>query len=334
MLKIKPLEDKLSFDYNYRKEFMNYTGRANDEVKELKIRKLEKILDETLEENAVLKLNIKELEKVIKSIKTDFKNIENSKNSYKSVFFDREKDLLETVKLLEFENRKLEQKINDINQECKDKVHNLTMDNDKYRDIKYSTGINTKSIYNSTRNEFSKYLEDLNIENLKQEKIIDIFNNFFEKYNIRLMSKYTKVFDYENVKLLLIEFENKHLSYYNNNIRTIPNSPTNVKEDNKIQDYPNMNTQQYNSTKSRVDTFATINEINTPKSENVINNEENLTKLEKRIVELENNFSKMHNTSTSISKPKSSKTLVKKNTLTPTTKKIGLTLDSTKSKRK
>src|SRR5690349_2061099 len=111
MLKKKPFEDKLNFDYKYKTEYMNYTGQANEEVKDLKIRKLEKFLSETLEENASMKLTIKELEKVIASIKKDFKNIEVSKDSYKSVFLEREKDYLETISLLELENKKLDQKI-------------------------------------------------------------------------------------------------------------------------------------------------------------------------------------------------------------------------------
>jgi hypothetical protein len=155
----------------------------NEESIKLTQNNLENTLDSLLEENAKLKLLLEEKEKIIQILNN--LNLTNDKNS--DVFFEREKDLIETIKLLQNENKKLKEKNidNQTSESCK-----LCANNKIYKQ-------------NSSTN------NDTEILVIKYEKITDILTSFFSKYDkiFTEIKFHINRFDFENLRNTLADFQ-------------------------------------------------------------------------------------------------------------------------------
>jgi hypothetical protein len=154
----------------------------NQETLKLKQNNLENTYDCLLEENAKLKLLLEEKEKTI--LKLNNLNLSHEKNS--DVFFEREKDLIETVKLLQNENKKLK--------DTQSGIHTIE-----------SCKISGNNFYKQTNN--SNFDSDLLV--IKYEKIIDILTSFFSKYD-KIFTDITfhiNKFDFENLRTTLSDFQ-------------------------------------------------------------------------------------------------------------------------------
>jgi hypothetical protein len=142
-----------------------------EDYKALKQRRIEKIYEDTLKENAELKLSIKDKDNTISELRSNNNFFERDNKTNSIVFLEREKDLIETIKLLDIDNKRLEEKIKELKIELSKKSKDLDMALNLNREFKFSNSPNFKT--------FSSNDDDLQLLSAKYDKIIETFINFF-----------------------------------------------------------------------------------------------------------------------------------------------------------
>jgi hypothetical protein len=177
---------------------------ANEDLNLFKNSKFQKLVDTLIEENAELKIRLQESDKQLSLSKSNLKSREQENYSNSQIFIDRERDLIETVNLLDIDNKKLNERLSELKFELMKKS----------KDLEQALSINESVLYNrnNLNNSNLKGMvdEEYLFKCLKLEKVIEVMNNFFKKFDIcKDLASNIKIFDYEGIRIKLNELEQK-----------------------------------------------------------------------------------------------------------------------------
>lgn len=279
----------INHTYEHPEENNNFNSKT-DQFKNLKMKKMEKIIENYTSENSNLKLKIQDLENHIKYLTSGQLGFHQDVKMHTNLYQEREKDLLETLNLCEFEIKRLEEKVTNLENENRSKdrqIKLLMSDKDSAKDTNHNF---TNGSFSTREDNKLNFSEELNLRLLKFEKVVNMFSSFFSKFeNFSKITLFTKTFDFDNLKLKLVEFEMYINSLSNQNI-----------DKNTISCFG-----------SPINNSSTI--LKTPE-------QEIYSKLDSRLKELEFNFNSFNiskNNSTSKSNVKTPATKIKSNIMRP-----------------
>jgi hypothetical protein len=195
------------FDSHSPKSKIDTITEYNPDLNALKNSKIQKLVDCLIEENAELKIRLQESEKQLDLHKSNLSSLEKENYSNSQIFLDRERDLIETINLLDVENQKLKEKLNEMKFEMTKKSKDL----ERALSINDSV-INNRNNLNNSNLSIKKGMvdEEYLFKCLKLDKVIEVINNFFKKFEVDLENN-IKAFDYEGIRIKLNEFEEIHV---------------------------------------------------------------------------------------------------------------------------
>jgi hypothetical protein len=234
------------------------------ETKKLRLKEVQKQFDQSLEENAHLKLRIQELERYKSSVNDKFNTYDqsNMKNEMQSI--EKERELLGMISQLEHEKAKAEERLNKFQQIDKLKTQEIELMNQKIRDFELILDENTNEHIESIRG-LKNELDMLKLKDLENEKFFEILNYFFKKmstlYN-KFSSTQNTTNDERNSKEPKI-LQNKLLELENFIIKLL-NERTNLNQKySKIVDIHNKlthNSEMLDTSEIHLDNLRKLNE--------------------------------------------------------------------------
>ena len=225
------------------------------EFDKLKQRRIEKILDSYLEENVILKLKIQEMEENMKKMKYNSR-VSLYDPDFK-LFGIEEKELLNTIKILECENKKLE-------------IKNTELTNE----LNLKSKLNGKNVNKNIEND----AKDWQLLCLKLDRVIEIMLGFLSKYEpLTKITQIVKDFDYEMLKIKLSDFGNMITNLENNNLKNLHlnNLDHSFSAEKELSNVNQLSSNRLNNNSTSKDTILD-NDL--------------ITKLDSRLKQLESNF--------------------------------------------
>lgn len=213
--------------------------QLNDKYKSFRDNKMQNMLETYMQENAELKLKLKELEEKNRNLTGWRENARNDFNENNEMLYEREKDLLETVKLLNIDNKRLQEKVTELTQKPE------MLDSKSFSQLNC---VNMESLFRKER-------DDLQLTNKKLEKVINLFLSFIDKNfsyaDVADLNKYIQNFDFE-----LLNSKFKDL----NGILDLKNQTQHkIRDDNKMQGKEE-NEHEFYNTKNRDESYNLLNE--------------------------------------------------------------------------
>lgn len=186
----------------------NKDYNLNHDLEIFKNSKFQKLVDSLIQENAELKIRLQDSDRQLALSKSNLSSREQENYSNSQIFIERERDLIETVNLFDIENKKMNERLSEM------KIVLMK----KSKDLEMALSVN-ESVRNNRNNLNSSNLKGMVDEEylfkcLKLEKVIEVMNNFFKKFEVsKDLTSNIKNFDYEGIRIKLDELEQKFQNF-------------------------------------------------------------------------------------------------------------------------
>jgi hypothetical protein len=260
------------------------------EFRNLKIQKLEKLVNDYSDENSKLKFQIQKLQEELKFKNSHFNSSHFEYDKKSNIFYEREKELIETLKLMDLDNRKLTEKLEEqklLMTEKQKEVYSLKQKlNDSFDGKNFQ--INQIGIdLSKSKNDEELFWKEMSLKSLKLEKIINLFQFFFMK--LRNFKDFPSEKIIQNIKNNEIEDLQSNLKNFELVIKSLYEGIISSK-DREICHNQSFSNKNSNSPTSPRNTL-----------QQTMNSENDYSKLEIRLKELENNFKNLSQQDSKIS---------------------------------
>ena len=172
--------------------------------------KMINLLNSYIEENAKLKLELKELDKTVIHLKRNCLKHKKEIVKNSDIFIKRERNMVETLNLLEFENKRLQDKLKESTNELENfKKVRESLYTFKEKELIYPEN-KIECLYSTESRMRNQNLNsDLDLKCFSYEKVIEIFLNLFDKYDVTNdLRRIVHISDFEELKKKMNEFEN------------------------------------------------------------------------------------------------------------------------------